>query len=137
VLTISYGNIKKIDSFVQVFYISLFNTATLLLACLATGNLSLHFTCTGLISTVLVALVSTVFGMVAFQAGLKTISPTAATILSTSEVLTSLMIGILFLGETLTWYQAAGSMLIVLSVIAVAFSEKKESKKMAVPTMAC
>ena len=123
VLAVSYGNIKKIDSFVQVFYISLFNTATLLLVCLVTDTLSFHFTGTGLISTVLVALVSTVFGMVAFQAGLKIISPTAATILSTFEVLTSLVIGTLFLNETLTWYQCLGSLLIVFSVIVVALSE--------------
>ena len=137
VLTVSYGNIRKINSFVQVFYISLFNTATLLVACLATGSLDLQFTCTGLISTMLVALVSTVFGMVAFQAGLKFISATAATILSTFEVLTSLLIGILFLGEALTGPQAAGSLLIVISVIAVAVSEKKGSQKTAASPTTC
>lgn len=124
VLMVSYGNIKKIDSFTQVFYICLFNTAILLLVCLVTNNLSLNFTRAGLISALLVALVSSVFGMVAFQAGLKVISPTAATILSTFEVLTSLVIGILFLKETLNWHQSLGSLLIIFSVIVVAVSEK-------------
>ena len=137
VLTVSYGNIREIDSFVQVFYISLFNTATLLAACLLTGNLSGDFNAIGLLSTILVALVSTVIGMVAFQAGLKVISPTAATILSTFEVLTSLVIGIGLLEEVLAWHQAAGSALIVLSVVVVAFSERRIGRKPAVRTLTC
>ncbi|WP_186441643.1 DMT family transporter [Desulfamplus magnetovallimortis] len=126
ILVVSHGTLKKMGSFFLVFYITLFNTVTLTVTSLATGNLSLDITLTGIMATVMVALISSVIGMVAFQAGLQEISATTATILSTFEVLTSLVIGISLLGEILSYYQIAGSILIIFSVVAVGFAEKKE-----------
>lgn len=125
VFKVAYGNIKDLNSFVITFYISLFNAITLLFGSIITGNFDLEFNYKGLLSTVLVALICNMMGMVAFQAGLKIISPTTATILSTFEPITSLIIGVIVLREPLFWHHGVGSILIMISVIVVAFAEKK------------
>jgi drug/metabolite transporter (DMT)-like permease len=129
VLTVAYGNIKNLNSFVLAFYISLFNTFVLLFGSLVSGNFHTSYGVKGLISTVLVALVCNLIGMVAFQAGLKVISATAATIFSTFEPVTSLIIGVLVLSEILSWYHVTGSLLIIISVVIAAFAEKNSSEE--------
>ncbi len=128
ILTVCHGNIKNISSLLQVFYISLFNSFTLLITSILTGTLSLDITFTGLLATIMVALISSVIGMVAFQAALKVISAATSTILSTFEVVTSLIIGVTLLGESLSVYQMGGSILIISSVIVIALSEKQSRK---------
>jgi len=123
ILTVSHGSIKTMDSFVVIFYITLFNSFTLFVTCLLTGNFPRGITLMGFMGTVMVALVSSVIGMVAFQAGLKKISATSATILSTFEVVTSLIVGIALLGESFSIFQMGGSALIIASVVAVALPE--------------
>ena len=126
ILIVSHGAVKDLNSFVVIFYIVLFNTIFLFLTCLFMGNFPTEVTSTGLLGILLVALVSSVVGMVAFQAGLKQISATSATILSPFELITSLVVGIAFLGEELSSLQVGGCVLIVLSVVAVALSEGKK-----------
>jgi drug/metabolite transporter (DMT)-like permease len=123
ILTVSHGTIKTMDSFVVIFYITLFNSVTLFVTCLITGNFPREITPMGFMGTVMVALVSSVIGMVAFQAGLKKISATSATILSTFEVVTSLIVGISLLGESFSVFQMGGSVLIMASVVTVSFAE--------------
>ena len=123
ILTVSHGTIKTMDSFVVIFYITLFNSVTLFITCLITGNFPRGITPTGFVGTVMVTLVSGVIGMVAFQAGLKKISATSATILSTFEVVTSLIVGISLLGESFSIFQMGGSALIMAAVVTVAFAE--------------
>ncbi len=123
ILTVSHGRIKSMDSFVVIFYITLFNSATLFITCLFMGNFPREITLIGFMSTVMVALVSSVIGMVAFQAGLKKISATSATILSTFEMVTSLIVGIALLEESFSVFQMGGSALIMASVMAMALTE--------------
>lgn len=123
ILTVSHGTIKTMNSFVVIFYITLFNSITLLVTCILMDNLPHQMTPMGFMATVMVALVSSVIAMVAFQAGLKKISATSATILSTFEVVTSLIAGIALLGENFSVFQMMGSTLIMASVVAVALSE--------------
>ena len=125
VLTISYSNIKDLNAFVLAFYISLFNALILFFVSFFTGNMHLNITYIGLISTGLVALLCNLIGMVAFQSGIKIIGPTTATLLSTFEPMTSMIIGLLILGETMAWYDVIGSLLIIISVVIVAFSGGK------------
>jgi len=125
VLIVSHSNVRTLSAMVQIFYITLFNSIFLLIMTLFTGTLMLDISLTGFLASIMVALVSSVFGMVAFQAGLKAVSATSATILSTFEVVTSILIGVIFLAETLSAFQLGGSILIVFSVIWVSLAEKK------------
>jgi len=128
VLIAAYSGMNKLNPFVLTFYVSLFNTLILLFVSFVTGNLH-GLNLTGLLSTMMVALVANLIGMVAFQAGLNVVGPTTATILSTFEPITSLIVGILLLEESFTWYHITGSFLILTSVIIVAFSKASSIDK--------
>ena len=125
ILTVSYSEIKEMNSFVLVFYVSVFNAFTLFIICIFTGQLNLDFNSTALVSVLMITLVVNILGMVALQEGLKLINPSTATILSTFEPLTSLVIGVALLNETISWHHGAGSVLILISVVWVALSEKR------------
>ncbi|MBI9091739.1 MAG: DMT family transporter [Desulfobacterium sp.] len=127
ILTVSYSGIKNMNSSVLVFYVSVFNAVTLFVICFFTGDLTLDFNATALVSVLAITLVVNILGMVALQEGLKIIPPSTATILSTFEPLTSLVIGVALLNETLSWYHGAGSVLVLISVVWVAWSEKQAS----------
>ncbi|MFO8192598.1 MAG: DMT family transporter [Bacillota bacterium] len=125
VLTIARSSLREVSAFVIAFYISFFNTLILLVVCAFTGDLQLNITYTGFLSILSLSLISGFVGMVAFHAGLKIIQATTASILSTFELITSLLVGVFLLAEVLAWYHILGSMLIIFSVITVTFSEKK------------
>lgn len=125
ILTVSYSGIKEMNSFVLVFYVSVFNALTLVIICIFTGQLNLDFNGTALFSVLMITLVVNILGMVALQEGLKRINPSTATILSTFEPLTSLVVGVALLNETISWHHGVGSVLILISVVWVALSEKR------------
>lgn len=90
--------IRKINyTFDKEQYISLFNSFILFAISIFMGKLETNFTFKGIVSTVLVALVANLMGMVSFKVGLKAISATTAAILSIFEPLTSLILGMLIL----------------------------------------
>ncbi len=125
VLKVAYGNVRNINSFVIAFYVSLFSTCILFVMTAFMGKLTFNYTYKGVLSAVIIALLCNLIGMVAFQTGLKIISATTATILSTIEPITSLIVGVLVFSEVLFWYHIVGSSLIIVSVIVIAYSEKK------------
>jgi len=125
VLAIAKSSLRKLSAFVISFYISLFNALVLLAVCAFTGDLYLNISYQGFLSTLMLALISSFIGMVAFQAGLKIIHATTASILSTFEPITSLLIGVILLAEVLAWHHILGSLLIILSVVAVSLFEKR------------
>lgn len=125
ILTIAKSSLRQVSAFVIAFYISFFNALVLLAVCAFTGDLHLNITYQGFLSTLMLALVSSFVGMVAFQTGLKIIRATTASILSTFEPITSLLVGVFILAEVLAWHHILGSLLVIISVIAVSFFEKK------------
>jgi len=124
ILIVAHGNVREMNSFVLIFYISLFNSIILFAMSIFMGKLETNFTFKGIVSTVLVALVANLIGMVSFKAGLKVISATTAAILSTFEPVTSLILGMLVFKEILSWYHIVGSVLIITSVTIIAFRKK-------------
>jgi len=124
VIIVAHGNIRKINSFVLIFYISLFNSCTLFVISIFMGKLESNFAFKGIVSTILVALVANLIGMVSFKAGLNIVSASTAAILSTFEPITSLILGMLVFKEVLSWNHIVGSILIITSVTLVAFRKK-------------
>ena len=124
VIIVAHGNIRKINSFVLIFYISLFNSCILFVISIFMGKLESNFAFKGIVSTILVALVANLIGMVSFKAGLEIISASTAAILSTFEPITSLILGMLVFKEVLSWNHIVGSILIITSVTLVAFRKK-------------
>jgi len=129
ILVVAGEDMKVVNPFVIVFYISLFNTYIIVAESLLIGKLNLSYNYMGLISVIAGATLSNFIGMVALQIGLKVINPSTATILSTLEPITSMLVGVIVLNEILCWYHIVGTIFIIISVIIVALVEKNVVNK--------
>jgi drug/metabolite transporter (DMT)-like permease len=78
-------------------------------------------------SVLAIALVSTVIAINTFFAGLKQVGPTNASVLSTFEPITTVVLASLFLGETVGPMRLAGGGLILVAVVLLARSEFKST----------
>jgi len=83
---------------------------------LAGGGLALPFDARGLLAVAAMSVVSTVVAMIAFLAGMALVGPTRASVLSSLEVVVTLVLAFLFLGERLGPEQWAGAALIIGAV---------------------
>ncbi len=83
---------------------------------LADGGLSLPLDPRALLAVAGMGVVSTVVAMTTFLAGMALIGPTRASVLSSLEVIVTLVLAFLFLGERLSPWQWAGAALILGAV---------------------
>lgn len=121
VLGTSHSEVKKINSFVMTFYLSVTASAIMFVIGLFSNNLNLStITSYSLICIILLALISTVVALMAFLEGVRIIGPSNASILSTLEPVVSLILGVLILKENLTLRIASGCFMIILSVLILA-----------------
>ena len=67
-----------------------------------------------------IAVVCTVVAVTLFFAGLKRVGPTRASIISTAEPLTAVLLAFAIFGETMTLLQLAGAALVIAGVLRVA-----------------
>jgi drug/metabolite transporter (DMT)-like permease len=109
--------VATVRPLVHAAYVFLGVTAAVLLYGVGTGTLSVPTTPTdwGLIAGITV--VGTLFPMILFTAGLARIPASTASIVSTSEPLTTVVLGIALLGEPLTPVIAVGGVAILASVV--------------------
>ncbi len=78
-----------------------------------------------------IALLSTVIAIIAFFAGLERVGPTSASVLSTFEPMTTVVLASLFFKEEVGFLRMMGGILILMAVVLLARSEFKiESNKM-------
>jgi drug/metabolite transporter (DMT)-like permease len=82
----------------------------------ADGGLSLPLDPRGLLAVAGIGVVSTVVAMTTFLAGMALIGPTRASVLSSLEVIVTLVLAFVFLGERLGPWQWAGAALILGAV---------------------
>ncbi|MBM4347397.1 MAG: EamA/RhaT family transporter [Deltaproteobacteria bacterium] len=89
-------------------------------------GLNLPRTLVGWGSVVAIALGSTVIAVSTFFAGLERVGPTNASVLSTFEPVTTVILAFLFLGEEIGLMRVVGGFLILVAVILLAKSEFKK-----------
>lgn len=90
---------------------------------LLTGELNLAWTTEAWLWALMISLVSTAVAVTAFFQGLRLIGPSRASILSVSELVTSLVCAFVVFKESLSILQWTGSLLILTAVVLVALSE--------------
>lgn len=117
VLGVANPLLKGIDSSVLVFYISIISWLSNGTAQALTGKLNLLIPGKALIMVVLLTLLSTVIPLVTFGIGIQVVGPGSASILSTLEPVTSLIVGYLVLSEDITGQMIIGTILIIAAVI--------------------
>lgn len=118
----------KVEGFLFTFYIALCSSVMMAVSCLATGNFALPQSLTGWGWCLLFALGVTAGAVVLFQQGTFRIGAERASILSTFEPITSVVAGVLFMGETIGVRDYAGvALVLAASVLIAVFDMKKKT----------
>lgn len=117
VLGASLKEVKAINSYVLTFYISCASAAVMFILAITTENFNMQISFYGLVSILLLALISTVVALMAFLEGVRIIGPSKAAIFSTLEPIVALILGTLILGEPISSRIIVGSIMIVVSII--------------------
>ena len=81
-------------------------------------------TAPGWLAVLGIALVCTVLAVALFLAGLERLGPVRASVYSTLEPATTLILAATLLGEQVTWLRAAGAALILAAVVLLARGER-------------
>lgn len=117
VIGTAHEEIKKMDSLVMTFYISLITALVDFVIGFFNGSFTTVISPRGMVYILLLAIVSTVIGLIAFLKGVWYIGPTDASIFSSVEPVVSLVLGVVILGEFISINIIAGSVIIIAVMI--------------------
>lgn len=109
------------------FWLSFFSAIEIGITALLSGNLSFSVDAQGITAEVLLALCATVFALALFQKGLFLCGEVKASLLSTFEPLTGVVVGIIAFHESMTVKIFAGIVFILLSVILLVINKKTKT----------
>lgn len=124
------SGIKNMHYFKLSFYLCLFGAVLSGIYGGATGQLTLRLTGQAWLFAFLVSICTSVGAISLFQLGIRYTGASTAAILSTLEPITSVILGVLVLGEVFTAKKIAGCVLILLSVLLIAaFGQKRQKHK--------
>lgn len=127
VVLLSVFRHKEVSGFKLSFYISAVCSVVMLAVCLIAGRLILPATVTGWLLCILLALVIGVGAVVMFQRGTFLIGGERASVLSTVEPLTGVLMGVIVFQEKLTLGMCIGSGLVISACILITVFDKKHS----------
>ena len=127
VVMLSGFRYKEVAGFKLSFYVSAVCSVVMLVVCLATGCLTLPATVMGWILCILLAILVNVGALAAFQMGTFIIGGERASILSTVEPLTGVVMGVLVFNEIMAPFAYLGVVFVLAAciLIAVMDSQKK------------
>ena len=120
---------KEISGFVFTFYGSIICTVVSLIVCLVSGNLRFPSSVGGWMLCVLFAFIFNVGAVVLFQRGTVLIGGERASILSTFEPITSVVVGVAYMEESGSWRTAVGTAFVVLAAVLIALLDAKKKKE--------
>lgn len=119
---------KGVTGFRFSFYTAAFCAAATLMICLVSGQLAFPTTLSGWGLCLLFALAVNVGAVVLFQQGTFLIGGQRASILSTMEPVTGVLVGALVFRETISFQTATGAVLVIAASILIAVFDSKTSK---------
>lgn len=125
IIYLDESGLDYMDRFKLNFYMCLISSILLLAFTLATNTLTFSLTPKAWFITLLFSLSLNIFAVIPFQIGVSLISPQRASIISTFEPITSIIIGILILNEPFSLKILTGCVLILLSVILLTIFDMK------------
>ena len=125
---------KELHPLTLAFWLALFSAAEIGAVALVSGNLVFSLDEVGWVAEIGMALFTTVFALVLFQRGLFLCGEVKASLLSTFEPLTGILVGVVAFGETLTLNKILGIIGVLLSAVLLVLPlgqrvENKESYK--------
>ena len=123
VIMLSHFDTSVASGFLFTFYVTCVSTILTFIFCIASGSLILPATLGGWLLCILFSLLVTTGAVMLFQQSAFLIGSERTSILSTLEPITSIVIGIAFLGEALTLRTVIGSSLVICASIIIAVSD--------------
>ena len=117
---------KELHSLVLAFWISLLSTAEIGLIALFSGNLIFRLEAAGWAAEVGMALFATVFALVLFQKGVFLCGEVKASLFSTFEPLTGIVIGVIVFHEVLSTKEVVGMLGILTAAVLLVIPAKSE-----------
>lgn len=127
VVLLSVFKYSEVSGFKLSFYISAVCSAVMLAVCLMTRRLTLPADLSGWLLCILLALVISVGAVVMFQRGTFMIGGERASILSTVEPLTGVLMGMVVFHEKTTLAMCIGSVLVISACILITVFDKKQA----------
>ena len=118
---------EQVKGFLFTFYIALCSTVMMAIACVATDNLVLPQSLAGWGWCLLFALGVTAGAVVLFQQGTFCIGPERASILSTFEPITSVVVGVVFMEEVIGLRDYVGIALVLAASVLIALFDMKKT----------
>ena len=129
IVLLGKSGLKGLSVLTMTFWLSLLSAAEIFVFSLCTGNLALDLPKEVWLPYLGLGLFATVLALALFQIGVFLSGPVKASLLSTFEPLTGVVIGILVFHETLTIKSACGLLQILLAVILLALPAEKQVYK--------
>ena len=126
--------VDDVDPLVHVAYVFLGVTATVLAYSATAGSLTVPASADGWVVIAGVTVVGTVVPVVLFTEGLARIEASRASILSTSEPLTTVLLGVVVLDEGLTVSVGVGALLILGGVVATSAPGERLIRRRLLPS---
>lgn len=120
---------KFMDPFKCTLYISLFNIFGIFIIGSFIGQLNFYITPYAWLITILISFLTSIFGNAFLQLGVKYCGATTASILCTFEPITSVILGIVFLNESITIFKFLGCILIVFAVFLLSLNNNLKKIK--------
>lgn len=122
------STLRSMPNIKMVFYLSLISSVILFVYNSITNNLTTQMATGIWLILVLFSIFVTVGAVLLLQLGLGVVGAQNASILSTTEPITSVVIGILVFNERVNFKIILGIMLILLSVVLISLNGKKTGK---------
>jgi drug/metabolite transporter (DMT)-like permease len=117
VIYFAKSDFKGLEAFTIAFYLSLIGSIELFLISIVTDTLTFSLTGFGWILSIFLAITTSAIGTILFQKGTILIGPQKASLLSTFEPLTSVVMGAIVLNEKLGLSSLIGIIFILISVV--------------------
>ena len=118
---------KEVSGFLFTFYVALSSAVMMAITCLVSGQLALPQSITGWGLCTLFALGVTCGAVMLFQQGTFLIGPEKASILSTFEPITSVVVGVAFMGEIIGFRDYVGIALVLAASVLIAIFDMKKT----------
>lgn len=125
------GGLSELPALTSTFYISCFSTALLAIVTIASGNFVFYSSGRAWGLTIWFAFMVSVMATALFQGGVKRIGPENASLLSTFEPLTTVVVGFLC-REPLTARALVGIACILIAVLFLTLVERREAGRVCV-----
>lgn len=129
VILLSGFRYRKIQGYLFSFYVAAVSSVVMLAVCLFSGQLALPTTVKGWLLCIFFALAITTGAVALFQQGTFLIGGQRASILSTLEPITSIIVGALVFQEAVNGRTVTGSALVILASILIALGDIKKQEK--------